>query len=133
MQNEIEFWSIVDNPSHYKTVEVEYAADLQVNKYSTGFLDSNESPFNLNRINKARDSMFQGLKEKNEMSGISVPWLYFGMKFACFCWHCEDLFLNSMNYMHDGAPKTWYKIHIIWNTYHIFKNIHFALFNIFEL
>jgi histone demethylase JARID1 len=44
------------------------------------------------------------------MSGISVPWLYLGMKYANFCWHKEDLNLNSMNYMHAGAPKTWYAI-----------------------
>lgn len=44
------------------------------------------------------------------MSGISVPWLYLGMKYANFCWHKEDLNLNSMNYMHAGAAKTWYSI-----------------------
>lgn len=61
-------------------------------------------------MNKNPDSIFQVLSEKTEMSGLSVPWLYLGMKYSNFCWHCEDLNLNSMNYMHAGAPKTWYAI-----------------------
>jgi hypothetical protein len=31
-----------------------------------------------------------------------------GMKFASFCWHVEDLFINSVNYNHKGMTKTWY-------------------------
>jgi hypothetical protein len=31
-----------------------------------------------------------------------------GMKFASFCWHVEDLYINSLNYNHKGATKTWY-------------------------
>ncbi|CAD8122726.1 unnamed protein product [Paramecium sonneborni] len=107
-QNEIEFWSIIDYPTRYEDIEVEYAADLLATKYATGFQEGQLG--NLNRINKNRNSIFQVLQEKNEMSGISVPWLYLGMKYANFCWHKEDLNLNSMNYMHAGAAKTWYAI-----------------------
>ena len=32
------------------------------------------------------------------------------MQFSSFCWHYEDLFLHSVNYMHAGAPKIWYTI-----------------------
>ncbi len=32
------------------------------------------------------------------------------MQFATFCWHVEDLFLNSVNYNHHGETKTWYVI-----------------------
>ncbi|CAK91109.1 unnamed protein product (macronuclear) [Paramecium tetraurelia] len=107
-QNEIEFWSIVDFPERYDEVEVEYAADLLATKYATGFQDGQLG--NLSSINKNSNSIFQVLQEKSEMSGISVPWLYLGMKYANFCWHKEDLNLNSLNYMHAGAPKTWYAI-----------------------
>ncbi|CAD8197841.1 unnamed protein product [Paramecium octaurelia] len=107
-QNEIEFWSIIDYPTKYDDVEVEYAADLLATKYATGFQEGQLG--NLSGINKNRNSIFQVLQDKNEMSGISVPWLYLGMKYANFCWHKEDLNLNSMNYMHAGAAKTWYAI-----------------------
>ena len=57
-QNEAEYWSIIDNPDSYKLVEVEYAADLMVCKYSSGFDDNDNSNFNLNKINKLKNAMF---------------------------------------------------------------------------
>ena len=38
----------------------------------------------------------------------ATPWLYVGMLFSSFCWHAEDSYLLSMNYLHCGANKTWY-------------------------
>ena len=32
------------------------------------------------------------------------------MLFASFCWHVEDHYAHSINYMHWGAPKTWYGV-----------------------
>ncbi len=44
------------------------------------------------------------------LKGVNVPWLYMGMLFATFCWHNEDNFMYSINYLHKGAPKQWYSV-----------------------
>lgn len=44
------------------------------------------------------------------ISGIVVPWAYIGGLFSTFCWHYEDLFLYSINFMHEGVGKTWYTV-----------------------
>jgi len=42
------------------------------------------------------------------ISGITIPMIYVGMCFSSFCWHNEDNYLYSINYLHQGAPKSWY-------------------------
>jgi len=124
--NEFDFWSLVEDPQFTKKkVTVEYAADLPTRRYGSAFptvhgakvtdtlnaKNEKTHPFNLNNINHAKDSLFQIITTKSEnISGITSPWIYFGMLFASFCWHVEDLYMYSINYMHKGAPKTWYCI-----------------------
>ncbi len=111
----------VDNHK-YKTT-VEYAADLPVHKYGSGFprhhskktdnLKYNyvNSPWNLNNFHKSPQSLLGITSELNQsVSGITIPWVYMGMMFSTFCWHVEDLWLNSVNYSHCGGVKTWYII-----------------------
>lgn len=127
--NEYEYWAMVEDPLckfeksketpkniflvKKDSVTVEYAADLPSSKYGSGFpspFSGNEShPFYLNNLSNSKDSLFQIITRKQEaISGISSPWMYSGMLFASFCWHVEDLYMYSTNYMHKGNAKTWF-------------------------
>ena len=52
----------------------------------------------------------QDLLRAHRSSATYRPWLYLGMLFASFCWHREDHNLYSINFLHHGAPKSWYGI-----------------------
>jgi hypothetical protein len=65
-------------------------------------------PSNLNNISVLPESLFSHIKA--DIPGIMVPWLYVGMCFSTFCWHNEDHYTYSINYMHWGETKTWYGI-----------------------
>ena len=76
--------------------------------------DERTHPFNFNNISRAKESLFQIITRKDDtISGISSPWMYSGMMFASFCWHVEDLYMYSLNYMHKGAAKTWFVIKLL--------------------
>ena len=49
-------------------------------------------------------------QRKEKVSGITHPWVYMGALFSTFCWHVEDLGVNSLNYNHKGGIKTWYVV-----------------------
>jgi histone demethylase JARID1 len=92
---------------------VEYAADMRVDKYGSGFsrpgqpiTDQRQSdyvdhPWNLNNLLVAKNSLMQ-FPRSRDLSGINIPWLYVGMRYSTFCWHYEDLMLSSINYAHHG-------------------------------
>ena len=99
---------------------MQYAADIPIQSYFTKqqlhYLINEEKTdnenFSLLRVNIMKNSMLQFTKnnDENQISGITIPWLYMGMIYSSFCWHTEDLYLYSLNYMHEGAPKIWYTI-----------------------
>ena len=106
-----------------KEVKVEYAADIPTSKYCSAFPVSRQSGstdknfsyhdsfFNLNNTYKDPASLLKICEEsRSNISGITQPWIYMGMKFSSFCWHVEDLYMNSLNYNHKGSTKTWYVI-----------------------
>ncbi|KAA3679629.1 histone demethylase JARID1, partial [Paragonimus westermani] len=111
---ETEFWRLMH--SEDTDVVVEYGADLSAREFGSGFpmapRDSADeyvtSPWNLNNLSVAERSALRFLPR--DISGMIVPWVYVGMVFSCFCWHTEDHWSYSINYLHTGSPKTWYGV-----------------------
>ncbi|ETW08892.1 hypothetical protein H310_01385 [Aphanomyces invadans] len=124
---EKEYWKVVE--TSYESLEVEYANDLDISIVGSGFPqvardarrdDPHEhvdfssrayydhTAWNLNNLPSARGSLLRHIDA--QINGVNVPWVYFGMLFASFCWHFEDNSLYSANYMHTGAKKHWYGI-----------------------
>lgn len=67
--------------------------------------DYDQKAWNIRRL----DSLLTEVMEE-QIPGVNLPYLYFGMWKATFSWHVEDMDLYSVNYVHYGAPKTWYCI-----------------------
>lgn len=119
---EQEFWRVVSSID--EAVTVEYGADLHVIDHGSGFPRRNQpytdgisreefdkyadSPWNLNNLPVLNSSVLRYISA--DISGMKIPWMYAGMCFATFCWHNEDHWSYSINYLHLGEPKTWYGV-----------------------
>lgn len=119
---EQEYWKIL--ASMDSNVTVEYGADLHSMDHGSGFPtqmalkqsgDENhyyksyvESSWNLNNIPVLEGSVLGYINA--DISGMKIPWMYVGMCFSTFCWHNEDHWSYSINYLHWGEPKTWYGV-----------------------
>lgn len=116
---EKEFWRLVS--SIEEDVTVEYGADIHSKEFGSGFptkggrrqLAPEEEQYtacgwNLNVMPVLEQSVLCHINA--DISGMKVPWLYVGMCFAAFCWHIEDHWSYSINYLHWGEPKTWYGV-----------------------
>ncbi|KAJ7126421.1 jumonji superfamily protein [Mycena crocata] len=111
---ETEFWRLVNTQD--ETVEVEYGADVHSTTHGSAMptmethpLNAySKDPWNLNNIPIVSDSLLRFIK--SDISGMTVPWTYVGMTFSTFCWHNEDHYTYSINFMHWGETKTWYGV-----------------------
>uniref|UniRef100_A0A4W4E0B3 [histone H3]-trimethyl-L-lysine(4) demethylase n=1 Tax=Electrophorus electricus TaxID=8005 RepID=A0A4W4E0B3_ELEEL len=116
---EKEFWRLVS--SIEEDVTVEYGADIHSKEFGSGFPVKNgkrhlseedeeyaRSGWNLNVMPVLDQSVLCHINA--DISGMKVPWLYVGMVFSAFCWHIEDHWSYSINYLHWGEPKTWYGV-----------------------
>nr|XP_014348079.1 PREDICTED: lysine-specific demethylase 5A [Latimeria chalumnae] len=116
---EKEFWRLVS--SIEEDVIVEYGADITSKDFGSGFpmkncrrklsLEEEEyanSGWNLNNLPVLELSVLAHINA--DISGMKIPWLYVGMCFSSFCWHIEDHWSYSINYLHWGEPKTWYGV-----------------------
>lgn len=111
---EEEFWRLVQSPN--ETVEIEYGADVHSTTHGSAMPTMethplnpySKDPWNLNNIPILPESLLRFIK--SDISGMTVPWTYVGMAFSTFCWHNEDHYTYSINFMHWGETKTWYGI-----------------------
>jgi len=77
-----------------------YGADV-----NESITDPEVTVWNINKL----DSILTDVLD-DQIPGVNTPYLYFGMWKATFSWHVEDMDLYAVNYLHYGAPKTWYGI-----------------------
>ncbi|KAG9015030.1 hypothetical protein FRB94_007102 [Tulasnella sp. JGI-2019a] len=111
---EKEFWRLVESP--LETVEIEYGADVHSTTHGSASPSLETHPldpysrhgWNVNNMPIVSDSLLRYVK--SDISGMTVPWIYVGMVFSTFCWHNEDHYTYSVNYMHWGETKTWYGV-----------------------
>ncbi|XP_048839377.1 lysine-specific demethylase 5B-B-like isoform X2 [Brienomyrus brachyistius] len=114
---EKEFWRLVGAVE--EDVTVEYGADIASKEFGSGFPVRNgkfkvtpqdetylDCGWNLNNMALMDPSVLTHIT--SDICGMTLPWLYVGMCFSCFCWHIEDHWSYSINYLHWGEPKTWY-------------------------
>lgn len=70
--------------------------------------DKSVSAWNINKLGTILDHVSEDYGVS--IDGVNTAYLYFGMWKTTFCWHTEDMELYSINYLHFGAPKTWYGV-----------------------
>ena len=111
------YWQVVESGSHETPITVEYGSDIDTAASAGGAADGcsafpstgpySRNGWNLNNLPAQERSLLRHLRN---ISGITVPWLYVGMMFSTFCWHVEDHYAYSINYLHQGAIKQWYGV-----------------------
>nr|CAB3475164.1 unnamed protein product [Digitaria exilis] len=107
------FWrACADQP-----VVVEYASDMPGSGFAVPSgarpaqlpaANVGETAWNMRGVARSHASLLRFMPE--DVPGVTSPMLYVAMMFSWFAWHVEDHELHSLNYLHSGAPKTWYGV-----------------------
>jgi jumonji domain-containing protein 2 len=106
-------WAKAAEQGDSATIEAEFWKKLTYGEPSMYGADMVGSLFekdldcwNLDRL----DTILQRLLQEEKVEGVLNSYLYWGMARAFFGLHCEDMDLFSINYLHGGAPKSWYAV-----------------------
>lgn len=85
---------------------VTYIAPIYGADISGSLTDDDVNIWNINHLGTILDYVCKDYGIS--IAGVNTAYLYFGMWKTTFAWHTEDMDLYSINYLHFGAPKTWY-------------------------
>ncbi|KAL5239237.1 hypothetical protein ACI65C_006647 [Semiaphis heraclei] len=102
------------NHSDYEDLERKYWKNVMYNPPLYGadvcgsITDKDIGVWNMNKLGTILDYVKEDYGAT--IDGVNTPYLYIGMWKTTFAWHTEDMELYSINYLHDGHPKTWYAI-----------------------
>lgn len=103
-------------PKHFDFEDLErkywknitYVAPIYGADICGSITDKDCNIWNINRLGTILD--FVNEDYGISIDGVNTAYLYFGMWKTTFAWHTEDMDLYSINYLHFGAPKTWYAV-----------------------
>jgi hypothetical protein len=107
---EKQFWSLINSPGS-ENITMMYGSDLDSRQVvGSEVSSSKQASWSLRELAKNSESVLRHLPGAEKIEGVSRPWMYLGNPLSTFCWHTEDQFLCSINFLHEGASKIWYTV-----------------------
>ena len=85
----------------WATIEI-YGAGV-----SGSLTDPSVEERNINKLGSILDIVKD--EDNTTIDGVNTPFLYFGTWKTSFAWPTEDRDPYSINLLHFGEPKTWYR------------------------